>query len=154
MAMLDGMDRKERALVAMTVAVVVIVVFAVLWYYVIPRADLFVRTVYHEGSNNAIHVNSKVKNQGTVDIEGLTITIVVTNGTHDFVDEVTGVGGLSPGDSRELKTHFFGDQWVQYTIIVTVDFDSNDEHFSRTFTYTTGDYMNEVHEDHVNKVFL
>jgi len=146
-------DRKFF-MVAAAVIVAVLVVIAVLWFYVIPRTELVVTTAYHEGSTNAININVKLENSGTVDIVEIRYEIVVRNDTHAFIDETGNISQISPGGSRQIKTYFFGDQFETYDIHVNLSFESKGTVFTEEFTHTNGRYMNEKWTDTVSKTHL
>ncbi len=152
--MMFGMSRKRKAAVALAIAVVAILVVASLWIFVIPRTEIRVMTVYREGSTGIINVHVKLENRGTVNAEQVNVHVLVMNSTRTFLDESDEVSQISPRDAHEFKMHYVGNQHEDYVIEVTVDFDTESEHFSQTFTYTPGNYMTEVFEETIEKVHL
>jgi len=146
-------DRRIFMVVA-AVVIAILVVIAVLWMYVIPRTELTVTTAYREGSLNAINVNVKLENTGTEDIRDIRWEIEVRNGTQSFIDESGNISKISPGGSKQISTHFFGDQWETYDIHVNLSFESKGTVFTEEFTHSNGGYMNERLTDTVSKTHL
>ena len=85
-------------------------VAAGLWMFVIPRTELHIRTVYHEGSASVINVNVKLTNLGTVKAERITVRIVVSNATRTFLDET---GNVIPAvNLAEDYERLIRERWV------------------------------------------
>ena len=149
-----GMTRKKRIAVVAAVVVIAILLIASLWFFVIPRTEMHVITVYHEGSTGIINVNVKLDNRGTVDAEKVSVHVLVSNATAVFLDETAETTQISPRESHEFKMHFVWDQYEHYVIEVTVDFDTESEHFSEEFVHRPGGYMTERFEDTMDKVHV
>ncbi len=146
-------DRRNLMIIA-AVAVAVLVVVAALWFYVIPRTELQVTTVYREGSLNVININVKLENTGTENIEKIIWEIEVRNDTRSFIDETGNISDIRPGGSKQIATYFFGDQWETYEIFVNLSFESKGTVFSEEIRHVNGGYMNQRWTDTFSKTHL
>lgn len=132
-------SHSKRARRAIVLVVAAVVAFSA-WYWIVPRMDAHLSVQYHEGLFNAIDVDARVVNSGTVSLTALSVELVVTvDGTGEAVG--------SSNASRTLPAHatldmdpvaFRGDQIsTTYRISVDVRYVGNDGPVVQTFDYVT-----------------
>jgi hypothetical protein len=146
--------RRKHLVALISAAVIIIVALAAVYQYVLPRTDVKVITVFHEGSLNVINVNVKVRNDGNGDITDISVTVTVKNATQVFLQKTFNRSNLAPSSEVEFKPYFYGDQYEIYHITVTISFTSHDVDFAREFSYTAKDYMTLKFEESIQKVHL
>jgi|GEM_PF-4968865 len=146
---------------AVAVAVLVgLVLPAVLYGFVIPRADVTVRTWFNEGFLNAITVDAKVLNDGTVEVRNLDINISVmkeVKGVEVHVADLTGysssVGIMS--EKKFTSIGFHDDQNAKYIIEVKVTFEAGSSHVSKSYTHHVNQAtMNLYFNDRVQELAI
>lgn len=145
--------RRSHLAAAAASAVVIVVVLAI-YQYVLPRTDVKVITVFHEGSLNVINVNVKLRNDGNGEITDIQVGVTVRNATSTFIHQIYNRSALPPSSDVEFKPYFFGDQYEIYHIAVEVSFVSHGVDFAREFSYTAKDYMTLRFEDSIQKLHL
>jgi hypothetical protein len=124
-----------------------------IYYYVYPRVDLEIKTLYHErigggSTGGGINVNIQLTNKGTVDIEGLGITVNIINETDSLMkSESLSMGDIEPHDVQEAAMDFIGNHLETYYITISVKFSSNGEAFAKDYSYKT-------YEESMNIVFV
>lgn len=143
-------SHSRRARRAIAVAVVALIAFSA-WYWVVPRMDARLSVQYHEGLFNAIDVDARVINSGTVALSSLTVELVVTvDGTGEAIGSSNASRSLPAHATLEMDpVAFRGDQLTtDYRISVNVRFVGKDGAVVRTFGYVTVEpVMNQYFED-------
>jgi hypothetical protein len=146
---------------AIAVAVLVgLVLPAVLYGFVIPRADVTVRTWFNEGLLNAMTVDTKVMNDGSVEVRNIDVNISVmkvVSGVEVYVTDLTGysssVGILS--EKKFTSITFHDDQNAKYIIVVKISFDAGGSHISKSYTHRVNQaYMNLYFNDHIQELAI
>jgi hypothetical protein len=142
----------KRARQVGTVVMVAFIVFGA-WYWVIPRADVRVQAQYHEGLFNAIAVDVRVINDGTVALAPLHIELVVTDsGTGaamGFYNVTTSLAAHRTYNGEALQ--FKGDEIATtYTLSLTVRFTAGSTPVTRSLDFRTEEpFMNLFFEGRV-----
>jgi len=140
---------KKAVIILVIVIILILIISQILYYFVLPRVTVDLRTVYHEatgggGTGGLININSEITNSGTVDINSLEITIIVLNSTDVMmINENYYHGLLTPGESHEIKLVTNGNCYEDYYITVDIHFETTNQEFSEKFNYRT-------HEDAMN----
>lgn len=144
----------KKLTIAIVLAIVVLVIGAILiYYYVYPRVDLEIKTLYHErigggGTGGGININILFSDKGTTDIEGLSIVMNVINQTDALmIRESLAVGDINPHEAQEASVDFVGNHLETYYITLSVRFSSDGESFAKDYSYKT-------YEDSMNIVFV
>ncbi len=134
-------------------AVLVAVLLFSAWYWVIPRTDVRVQVQYHEGLFNAIAVDIRIINDGTVALAPLHVELVVadeaTHAAMGFFNNTTSLAAhrtYNPG-----AVEFKGDEVsTNYTISLLVSFTAGATRATRTFDFRTEEpFMNLYFEGRV-----
>ncbi len=142
----------KRARQVGAVVLVGVLVFSA-WFWIIPRADVRVQAQYHEGLFNAIAVDLRVINDGTVSLSPLHIELVVTDsGTGAAMGFYNVTTSLGPhrtynGDALQFK----GDEIAtNYTLSITVRLTAGSTPITRSLDFRTEEpYMNLYFEGRV-----
>jgi hypothetical protein len=145
------------------VAVVVLVGLvlpALLYGFVIPRADVTVRTWFNEGLLNAMTVDTKVINDGTVEVTNLDINISVmkdVKGVEVHVADLTGysssVGMMSEKKFTSITYH--DDMNAKYILEIKVSFDAGGTHITKSYTHRVNEpVMNLYFNDRVQELAI
>jgi hypothetical protein len=136
------------------VIVLVLLIGAGVYLYVIPRSGLSVRTIYHEtpgggGTGGVINVNIVMENTGNQGVDGLSFEIGIKNSTGAYMTGRSGQDlSIPPGKNAEIKLNFVGSQYDTYEIKIHIRFDSGgDTTISDLLHRTVEDEMNLVFED-------
>ena len=144
----------KKITIAIVLAILVIVIGAILvYYYVYPRVDLEIKTLYHErigggSTGGGININILFSNKGTTTIEGLSIVMNVINQTDALMKrESLTVGDIEPHKAQEASLNFIGNHLETYYITLSVRFSSDGEAFSKDYSYKT-------YEEAMNIVFV
>ena len=140
--------------------VVCLLLPALLYGFVIPRVDVTVRTWYYEGFLSSITVDSKVLNDGSVEVTNLDINISVMKavGSYDvyiaqFTGQTPSIGIMSEKNFEGISLH--DDQNDKYVLQVKITFDAGSQHVSRSYTHhIDGPYMNVFFNDHISELAI
>ena len=139
-------------LVPLLVLLVLLLSFAT-YEWVIPRTDLEIKTVYHEGivgggTGGSINLNVLLTNEGNREIEKLDCRITVRERYGGIVTEkdIEGVS-LGKGENTEVMIHFTGSHFSTYVIDLDTSFECRDDTHSDKFVH-------ETHEDVMNIIFV
>ena len=142
----------KRARQVGTVVLVAFIVFGA-WYWVIPRTDVRVQAQYHEGLFNAIAVDLRVINDGTVALAPLHVELVVTDSgsgaAMGFYNVTTSLGAHRTYNGEALQ--FKGDEIAtNYTLSITIRFTAGSSPVTRSLDFRTEEpYMNLYFEGRV-----
>lgn len=140
---------RRLAIVIFVIVVVACLVITLSYHFIIPRIELKVVSVYRESTGLVINFDSKVENQGTLDIQHYTMNITIFNSSNGVVAE----GGYFVPDIDAHTTHsfdniyFFGDQFEKYTITINVSFESSGKDYEETFHHSVDENMLIRYED-------
>jgi hypothetical protein len=146
---------------AVAVGVLVgLVLPALLYGFVIPRADVTVRTWFNEGFLNAMTVDAKVINSGTVEVSNLDINISVmkdVKGVEVHVADLTGysssVGFMS--EEKFSSITFHDDQNAKYILVVKISFDAGGTQITKSYTHRVNTaVMNTYFNDHIQEIAI
>jgi hypothetical protein len=149
---------KKGVFVVVITIILVFIIAQVLYYYVIPRVNIDLKTVYHEatgggGTGGLINVNTKVVNSGTVEARDFQMTLSVYNSTEVLLINKTYSNDiLSPGKEYELKVVTNGNSYEDFYITLEVEFTTSDNDYFERYNYKTyEDPMNIDFEDSIFK---
>ena len=123
------------------------------WWSVIPRTDVRVQAQYHEGLFNAIAVDIRVINDGSVALSPLHVDLVVTDSetgaAMGFYNVTTTLAPHRTFNGQSLQ--FKGDEIAtNYTLSITVRFTAASESVTRSLDFRTEEpYMNLYFEGRV-----
>ena len=144
----------KRPIVIISVIIIVaLLIISLSYFFLIPRIGLSVVTVYREGSGLSILVDSKVKNEGTLNIQHLTLNITVVNASGGVVAS----GGYYIPDLEARSSHsfdnihFIGDQYEPYRINVKVHFEASGSDYTESYDHSVDEYMFSKFEDKFTK---
>ncbi len=145
------MRLRMKGMFGIIIIVAILLISSALYFKVIPRVEAQITTVFHEASNNVINVNTKVDNAGTIELNDIAVSILVTSGNQTYIDENFTQYKLSAGSEKEFKTFFYGDHYKIYMITITVAFTGDDSRYRKEFTYTAQDYMNIQYDETIKE---
>ena len=131
---------RQRRTKAALILLAVIALPLVLWVFVIPRTDVTITVWYNEGLLNAINVDTKIVNDGTTTLGGVSVHIQVFNDTDRLMAEQQFDANQSVPMYRSLPVpnlSFQGDQRQEYRLLVEVTFTTDGKSFSSSHTYRT-----------------
>jgi len=135
--------RKKQQMAVL--AVIMILIGALLYGYVIPRTALQVETLYHQSfSGNSIGV--RLKNTGTRDVTNLSVDMEIFDEDGKSVHHPAPLNGIDipAHKSYKFSTNFRGSQIEKYRIVMNFLFESGGKDYNETVRHTTdGEYMNE-----------
>lgn len=143
---------------AIAVGVIAFLILPVLLYgLVIPRVDITVKTWYSEGFQNSIIVDSKFKNDGTVEVRNMDLTITLMkeiDGVEVYLTELTfddpTIYPLTEQKIDSIKVH--DDQNANYVLLVELECNAGGKYVSKSYThYIDKPYLSFFFED---KVFM
>jgi hypothetical protein len=141
-------------------AVLFLILPVVLYTVVVPRVDVTVRSWYYEGFQNSIVVDTKVINDGSVEVRNLDINVSVlkvVNGLEVYITQLTGqtmsIGSYSEKKFSSIELH--DDQNDRYVLLVRVSFDAGSRSVHESYTHhIDGPYMNIYFEDHIAELAI
>lgn len=145
-------EHARRARRIGTAVFVALIIFGA-WYWVIPRTDVRVQAQYHEGLFNAIAVDLRVINDGSLSLAPLHIELVVTDSATGaamgFYAVNTSLGAHRTFDAKDVA--FKGDEIAtNYTISITVRFTAGSTQVTRSLDFRTEEpYMNLYYEGRI-----
>lgn len=144
---------KRPAVIISVIIIVALLLVSLSYFFLIPRIELSVVTVYREGSGLSILVDSKVKNEGTLNIQHLTLNITVTNTSGGVV--ASGGYYIPDLEARSSQSfdniHFLGDQYEPYRINVKVHFEAAGSDYTENYNHPVDEYMFSKFEDTFTK---
>jgi hypothetical protein len=146
---------------AIAVGVVLFLILPVVLYtVVVPRVDVTVKSWYYEGFQNFIVVDTKVINDGSVEVTNLDINVSilkVVNGHEVYLTQLTGQT-MSLGRYSEKKfssIELQDDQNDRYILLVRVSFDAGARAVHESYTHhIDGPYMSMYFEDHIAELAI
>ncbi len=127
-------QRRSRTAAVLVLSLAVIVAAVLL----IPRTDVTITVWYNEGLLNAINVDTKISNDGTTTLTGVTVHIQVFNASDKLIAEQSFEANESVPMFRSLPVPnlgFQGDQRQEYRLLVEVTFLSNGHSHVSSRTY-------------------
>jgi hypothetical protein len=139
-------EKKSSGRIIMVLAIIVIVAILVIslsFYYLIPRVDLKVITVYKESSGVTINLDTKIQNEGTLDIQHFSMNITVLNSSQGIVAKGDYyLADLNPHSSHSFDNiYFIGDHYEDYHITIEINFESSGKDISDTYEHNVDEYM-------------
>ncbi|UCG69406.1 MAG: hypothetical protein JSV09_16820 [Thermoplasmata archaeon] len=146
-------DVRRIAMIILVIAVIACLILVLSFHFIIPRLDLKVITQYREGSALSINLDSKIQNDGTLDIQDFSMNITIFNTSGGVVAE----GDYYLADLGAHSVHkfdninFFGDQYEPYHIIIAVNFESDGKEYSEVFEHNVKEYILQRFEDKVER---
>ena len=145
----ERMSFKRIASIILVIVIVALLVIALSIHFIIPRIDLKVITVYKESSGLLINLDSKVQNEGTLGISHLELNITAYNTMGEVVAKARyNLSDLDAHSSHGFdNVYFFGDQYEDYLIVITVKFESEGNDFAEVYQHQVGEYMYYRFED-------
>lgn len=147
---------KGKKLILYTLFIITIIIFAGagIYYYIIPRVEVELVTVYHEGTGGAssggiINVNTQISNKGTRIIENINISLeVIDPETNEVMVSFDAFfNKINQGGIEEPKLDFMGDHFKAYSIKVKLDFSASGNYYSKEYFY-------EVEENDAMNLFF
>lgn len=133
----------RRVMLVFTAVTIALVVVPIMYYYVIPRPELRITTVYHEEfavSVGMIKVGAKLENTGTVKFDSVYVELNVVNATGELRGHKTlNITSLSPGSWRSLSTNFSGSHYKDYFITLHVRIEGGSRAVKKTITHSVQD---------------
>ncbi|UCE36481.1 MAG: hypothetical protein JSW00_13290 [Thermoplasmata archaeon] len=140
---------KRTMMIILVIVIAACLIIVLSYHFVIPRIELKVVTVYRESSGLSINVDSKLMNEGTLDIKHFSMNITVLNSSNEVV--ANGVHNVSSVDAHSKKSfdniQFFGDQYEPYKIVIKIEFESGGKGYSEEYRHKVGKYMHSNFED-------
>ena len=137
---------------------VCLVLPAVLYGFIIPRADVTVRTWFNEGLLNSITVDAKVINDGTVEVSNLDLNISVMKEVKGVEVHIADLASYSSSvaifsEKKFDSINFHDDENAQYVIEVKVSFDAGGSQVSKSYTHHVDQsYMNLYFNDQIQEL--
>lgn len=137
--------------IILVIVIVACIIIVLSFHFIIPRLDLKVITAYSEGSAMVINLDSKVQNDGTLDIIDFSLNITVFNSSGGVVAK----GDYYLADLDAHSSHrfdniyFFGDHYEPYRITIAVNFESDGKQYSENFEHNVEEYILQSFEDRV-----
>lgn len=144
-------DIKRIASIVLIIVVVACLILTLAYYFIIPRIELIIITDYKESSGLVINVDSKVKNEGTLDVQHFTMNITVLDENERVVAKGNYyLADLDPHSSHSFNnTYFYGDQYATYHIMIKIRFESSGKEYSKNFDHTVKEYIYQIFEDKI-----
>jgi hypothetical protein len=136
-------------LIIFVIAIVACLIIVLSYNFIIPRLEFDVVTEYRESSGLSINVDSKIVNEGTLDIKHFVMNITVLNSSQGVVARVEHNASSIDSHSTEKfdNIHFFGDQYENYEIVIHIEFESSGKGYSKEYNHGVGKYMRVRWED-------
>ena len=155
---MNGKVKGKKLVIILVIVILLILIFGqLLYYFVLPRVSIDLKTVYHEamgggGTGGLININSKFINSGTVDVENLKITVTILDSTNKLLTNETHEQGIvNPNDNHEVKLKTNGNTFEKFYIIVEIEFNTEKNEYSKKYLYETHeDAMNIGFEDNIS----
>ena len=107
------------------------------------------RLFYHEapgggGTGGVINVNVLVTNEGTVNLEDFQLLLEVEDPDGNLMARENYTTSITPGEEKQPRLVFRGDQHLTYFIRLEVSFTAAGEDYRKTYSYNThGEAMNQ-----------
>jgi hypothetical protein len=139
--------------IILVIAIVACLIIVLTFHFIIPRLDIKVITAYSEGTAMVINIDSKVQNDGTLDILDFSLNITVFNSSGGEVamgDYYLPDLGAHSSNSFE-NIHFFGDHYEPYRITIAVNFESEGKLYTENFEHNVEEYLLQSFEDRVER---
>ncbi len=142
-------DPRRTTMIIIVIAVIALVILSLSYHYIIPRLEINVVSQYRETSGLSINLDSKVLNEGTLDIKHLSLNITIMNSSGGVVARGEHYdASLSAHSSKSFDNiQFFGDQYERYRIVIRVEFESSGKGFNETYTHHVSNAMLIQYED-------
>lgn len=143
--------KQKKQIVIAIIALGIILILLISYLYIIPRTRLTVKTLFNENFSG-IAVGCYIKNSGNRDIKDFSIYMEIRNSTKVVMDSCNYSRKLiEPGeDFFTPNLQFYGDQYEEYTIILEIEFWSEDKLYKETIKHTAKDYLNLKWEDKIS----
>jgi hypothetical protein len=149
---------KKTILVGLVIIAIIILAGSGIYYYILPRVEVELTTVYHEATGGAssgglINVNTQIKNVGTKSLEDINVSLEVTDSESEKIvaSYSNSYYKIEIGEKEEPRVEFMGNHYLPYRIHVKIEFSADGKIFSREFTYNTGDKeaMNLIYKEKI-----
>ena len=149
---------KKRQHEIIAVIVLVMVVSAVLYYFVFPRTEADLKIWYNEQPGGTVNIAFEIRNQGTVAVEQARMDIVIANETGRVMANGSYYVAEIPfwGKHQMASIHIGGDELLNDTvyndfyITVQLAYFSQGELYTFKKTYVTEEpYMNWIWEESI-----
>lgn len=142
-------DIKRIISIILIIVVVACLLLTLSYHFLIPRIELNIITVYKENSGLVINVDSKVNNEGTLDVQHFTMNLTVLDENQDVVARGNYyLADLNPHSSHSFNnTYFYGDQYVDYNLVIKIRFECSGKDYSKSFNHTIKEYIFMRFED-------
>ena len=123
--------------------------------FLIPRAQMDVKVIYHEGVMGNMNVAITLSNSGTVAISNLNISVNMNDEEGKEVgDKQIFYSSIPSGGKRTINMNFSGDQNLDHTIMVEISFSAKGKEYTRNWILEEdGGYMNAAFERTVKDWF-
>ena len=111
------------------------------YYYVIPRSEVTITTVYHEisgsGTVGVIMVATRVENTGTLRASDIRMEVVVVNGTYSDMGHYNMSRDLMrPRTRAEDSMSFTGSHYSDYHITIRISFTAGQQRVDQVITHS------------------
>lgn len=132
----------KRGVIIFTVSIFLVLLLApIIYYYIIPREEMTITTIYHEisgaGGTGLIAVAFRVENTGTQDITDLSLKVLIVNQTYETKDTWNHtVGKLELREKIDHSEAFSGTHYKNYYITIETSFTIEGNHYHRTITHS------------------
>ena len=125
------------------------------YYFVIPRAQMDVKVIYHEGVMGNMNVAISLSNSGTVTLSHVNISVSMNDEVgNEVADKQMFYSSIPSGGKRTIDMNFSGDQNLDHTISVVLSFSSKGKEYTRDWILEEdGGYMNAAFERTVKDWF-
>lgn len=139
----------KRVLYVFVFLIILLVVIPLLYYYVIPRFEIRVTTMYHEeivfGGVGHIKVAVNIENTGTIVLDEVTVDINVVNDTRALRGhKIENFKSVHAGESVALSVDFSGSHYKDYYITIYLNVSYGSETKRTLITHSVIDSKNNA----------
>ncbi|MEE9150820.1 MAG: hypothetical protein V3U20_03195 [Thermoplasmata archaeon] len=145
----ERQDIKRIGTILLIIVIVAILIISLSYHFIIPRIELKVITQYQESSGLVINLDSKVRNEGTLNIQHFSMNITILNSSDGVVAKGDYyISDLDAHSSHSFDNiHFFGDQYEPYQIKINISFESSGKDYSESYDHNVKEYIRQRYED-------
>lgn len=140
------------------------IIFAISYFFFIPRVDVSIKTVFNETIGGPIVVEVKISNHGTVEIKNISLTISVYKMNETYFTETYDTFRIKIESYLEpippwyyfieekKDVYFIDDQFAQYRLKISISFKTDKNDYSEKFTYIAKDVAFLFWEEKIQKL--
>ncbi len=145
----EGSGQSSLAKTGVIAVVVLLLLMAGAYMFVIPRMEVLVKTRYFESFGPTISVDAKIENTGNVRLENIEFTLAILDEQDHILENLSKKVAYLDGFSTQAidSIGFKGDHYQIYTLLITIRFNAGGKTYYQSYSHVTDSSMNILYED-------